>query len=84
MKTTHSWGIGGNGTNSSGFAGLPGGYRNFVGYNSLAGNGGFWWSSSPDGSNAWFRTLYANYEIVGRSNYSQRYGFSVRCVQDAD
>ena len=48
-----------------------------------AGNGGNWWSSSPDGSNAWARFLL-NFENVIRSNIFQRSGFSVRCVRDAE
>ena len=31
MKTTYGWSANGNGTNSSGFAGLPGGNRNYGG-----------------------------------------------------
>ena len=47
MKTTYGWGGNGNGTNSSGFSGLPGGHRDFTFY--YAGYSGFWWSSSPKG-----------------------------------
>ncbi|MBM3455516.1 MAG: hypothetical protein FJX80_10255, partial [Bacteroidetes bacterium] len=38
--------ISGNGTNSSGFSGLPGGYRNYSGYFYDMGFNGFWWSST--------------------------------------
>ena len=46
-------------TNESGFSGLPGGYRSYVGsYNSI-GNYGWWWSSSEHQVNlAWTRYLY--------------------------
>ena len=74
-----SWG----GTNLSGFSGLPGGYRYLNGGFYFAGIDGFWWSSSPLGSSAWFRTLGSN-ELVFRSNASLRSGFSVRCVRDAE
>ena len=82
MKTTYGWYEGGNGTNSSGFSGLPGGYRYSGGfyYNGLYGD---WWSASESGSYSWNRELYYNYVDVYRSNYHFRYfGFSARCVRD--
>ena len=85
MKTNYGWFNGGNGTNSSGFSGLPGGYRDFnVGNFFSAGYNGFWWSSSPFGSNAWARNLLNDSEVVDRYGDDQRYGFSVRCVWDAE
>ena len=62
MKTTYGWENDGNGTNSSGFSGLPGGSRSSDGYFDSAGNDGYWWSSSPDGSDAWYRSLGYYYE----------------------
>ena len=68
----------------SGFSALPGGNRFNSGYFSGAGDGGFWWSSSPSGGDAWLRSLsYYNPDIY-RSNYPSRFGFSVRCLRDAD
>ena len=85
MKTDYGWASGGNGTNSSDFSGLPGGCRNFNGWFDEAGDYGYWWSSSSNGSNAWNRWLYYVIDFVGRnSNFDERYGFSVRCVQDAE
>ena len=84
MKTTYGWYNGGNGTNSSGFSGLPGGFRFYDGYFYLAGGDGGWWSSSPDGSDAWSRNLDSGNEDVYRNNNGRRYGFSVRCVRDAE
>ena len=85
MKSTYGWYGGGNGTNSSGFSGLPGGSRYFGnGSFSSAGNYGYWWSSSPNGSNAWYRYLNNVIENVYRLNNYRRYGFSVRCVRDAE
>ena len=85
MKTTYGWYQGGNGTNSSGFSGLPGGFR-FIGdgYFNGAGSSGYWWSSSPNGSSAWSRNLNYGNEDVYRFSNNQRYGFSVRCVRDAE
>ena len=85
MKTTYGWYFDGNGTNSSGFSGLPGGYRgDYSGYFHDAGSVGLWWSSSPNGSSAWSRFLSSDYEFVSRSSSNPRYGFSVRCVRDAE
>ena len=84
MKTDYGWSGGGNGTNSSGFSGLPGGYRNSNGYFEGAGGGGIWWSSSPIGSDALDRNLVYNLEYVYRSSVNAHYGFSVRCVREAE
>ena len=85
MKTTYGWYNGGNGTNSSGFSGLPGGRRAGVSSGNFyyAGNNENRWSSSPNGSNAWYRGLY-DFENVYRDRNYPRYGFSVRCVRDAE
>ena len=84
MKTDYGWNNGGNGTNSSGFSGLPGGFRDLNGGFDFAGYYGSWWSSSPDGSYAWSRYLNTNYEDVYRNNSNPQAGFSVRCVRDAE
>jgi len=76
--------ISGNGSNTSGFAGLPGGYRNSYGYFSYIGAFGYWWSSSESSTDdAWYRFLYNNYGNVFRDgSYFKRNGFSVRCIKD--
>ena len=84
MKATYGWLDGGNGTNSSGFSGLPGGYREYGGPFRVNGFNGNWWSSSPSGSSAWGRGLYYNYEDARRFDFDPRSGFSVRCIQDAE
>jgi uncharacterized protein (TIGR02145 family) len=83
MKTTYGW-YGGNGTNSSGFSGLPGGQREYSGYFSDAGLDAIWWSTSLDGSLAWARILNTSYERVKRSDLNRLNGYSVRCVRDAE
>ena len=78
--------ISGNGTNSSGFSGLPGGLRtdhkgNFV----YVGSNGFWWSASEvNESIASNRQLwhYNNSPLYESVSYSKDNGFSVRCVRD--
>ena len=84
MKTDYGWYNGGNGTNSSGFSGLPGGTRATNGYFFFAGEDGYWWSFSPNGSLAWYRALLSYSGNVFRSSSSQRFGYSVRCVRDVE
>ena len=84
MKTDYGWSGVATGTNSSGFAGLPGGKRAGDGRFYNAGTVGYWWSSSPYDSNAWYRFLVSNDEIIGRYNFFPQDGFSVRCVRDAE
>jgi len=70
--------------NTSGFAGLPGGFRypNGTFYN--IGESGHWWSSTQGSStaNALYRGLYYYDNLVYRTNASMQYGFSVRCLRD--
>ncbi len=73
----------GNGTNSSGFSGLPGGCRSYFGDFSSVGYFGDWWSASEYvDSHAWFRAL-SSYNSLLLRNYSfEGNGFSVRFVKD--
>ncbi len=88
MKSASGWkkdykGNNGNGTNESGFDGLPGGKR--IGEDGLfdrIGLIGGWWSSSQFNSTlAWFRLLY-NIEAWGRTDQEKQTGYSVRCLKD--
>jgi uncharacterized protein (TIGR02145 family) len=82
MKSTYGWNNVGNGTNSNGWTGFPGGYRYSGGFD-VDGNNGYWWSASESGSHSWLRVLYHDYDDVSRVNfYSRDYGFSARCVRD--
>ena len=73
----------GNGSNTSGFSGLPGGGRSRDGSFLLIGETGFWWSSADDDpDDAWYRYLNYFTRYVFRSLYSKEYGFSVRCLRD--
>ena len=85
MKSTSGWKNNGNGTNTSGFAGLPGGYRFDSGNFNGIGAFGYWWSSSAEGSEyyAWHRDLGYNNGFVYRNVSYRRDGFSVRCIKDA-
>jgi len=87
MKYTDFWadndGESGNGTNESGFSGLPGGYRGLDGTFDGVGKLGLWWSSTEtDAYTAWFRNLHYSNGLVSRTNYNKKDGFSVRCLRD--
>ncbi len=70
-------------TNTSGFTGLPGGFREYNGIYSNIGKGGNWWTSAENGSSAaLFRALGYNYSGVLRAPNDKRLGYSVRCVRD--
>ena len=74
----------GNGTNSSGFSGLPGGCRFKHGSFGGQGNLGFWWSTSESSTvNAYDRDLFYNLDNLLRNNGDGKEGgFSVRCLRD--
>ena len=78
MKSTSGWVKNGNGTNSSGFSGLPGGYRYSNGTFNYIGKDGSWWSSLYAGS----RTLRYNAGSLYSGYGSKRVGLFVRCLRD--
>ena len=70
-------------TNSNGFSGLPGGFRDLYGAFSNVGGYGYWWSSTEYFPNfAWYRSLYYNNGNIGRNDGFKIYGFPVRCLRD--
>jgi len=85
MKSISGWFNKGNGTNSSGFTGLPGGYRGGGATFGAIGDKGIWWSSTEYNSgDAWHCNLkYESRYISLSTYYSDRpFGFSVRCLRD--
>ena len=66
-------------SNSSGFTGFPGGFRDYDGTFSNIGNVGGWWSSQ----NAYSRDLNYNSVSAYINTYGQEVGFSVRCLKDS-
>jgi len=82
MKSSSSDTPAWDGTNSSGFSALAGGYRSGSGDFDYGGSYGFFWSSSPNETNAWYRVLSSSFAGVDRSSFDQRTGYSVRCVRD--
>ena len=86
MRSTYGWLDEENGTNESGFTGLPGGGKHTSGFFYDSGYSGNWWSSSiSDDSNAWYRDLeLIDPERVFRGLTNLHYGFSVRCIKDTE
>lgn len=69
--------------NSSGFSGLPGGYRVNNGSFYDIGIGGHGWSCTENTADtAWLMSLYYHYTSFVRNEFNKAYGFSVRCVRD--
>ena len=95
MKSTYGWANGGNGTNSSGFAGLPGGVISpfdstnvppggVVGFDAAGSLGVFWCRTGFSDSDAWIRTLREDRDGVWRNHVGKFYGLSVRCIKDTE
>jgi len=88
MKNTTGWNEGENGTNTSGFSALPGGYRHntsgsFNGRSTL----GYWWTSSDDAANGkpevgWYRRLDGIYNDVYKASTLKTAGKSIRCIKN--
>jgi uncharacterized protein (TIGR02145 family) len=71
-------------TNSSGFTGLPGGFRSSsYGVFHYIGNRGYWWSSSEgDTARAWDCILSCDFGNASINRLDKINGFSVRCLKD--
>jgi len=76
-------------TNSSGFSGLPGGYRSYIGgfgeagSFGLIGSLGYWWTATEyNNVTSWWRNLDYNSSSIGRYGFEKQDGLSVRCVKD--
>jgi uncharacterized protein (TIGR02145 family) len=69
-------------TNSSGFTGLPGGYRSDDYFDTI-GNAGDWWSSTEyNTTEAWILDMDCDVSYVSIASFNKSYGFSVRCIKD--
>lgn len=78
LKSAEGWRKDSNGTNESGFSGLPGGFRNYKGRFPSTSYYGNWWSSTEnDELDAWY------YELnLGGDFYNEGFGLSVRCLKN--
>jgi uncharacterized protein (TIGR02145 family) len=71
------------GTDSYGFAALPGGNGGSNGDFDSVGDDGDWWSATEDGASyAYSRYMYYGYESVLYGSSYKDSLFSVRCLQD--
>jgi uncharacterized protein (TIGR02145 family) len=84
MKATSGWNDSGNGTNSSGFTGLAGGYRYGAnGTFSAIGILTYWWTSTIDVTDAaWYRRLDGANSDIYRASTSVKGGKYVRCLKN--
>lgn len=88
LKTISGWLSNGNGSNETGFSGVPGGYRldngDFLGI----GADGQWWSSTEEfqlvesTAAAWYRSLEDRNSYINKDWKRQPIGLSVRCIKD--
>jgi uncharacterized protein (TIGR02145 family) len=92
LKSSGGWDEENNGTNESGFNGLPGGFRYADGHDFLLfGIYGVWWTASEaEGNQAEARHLaifnpemlwQSDADGIGRFYVEKGYGFSVRCIK---
>jgi uncharacterized protein (TIGR02145 family) len=86
LKAAEGWYNNGNGSNESGFAGFPGGYRsNEDGSFRDIGRIGFWWSAQDDRVTplwAYGRSMGYNFNNVTYDGISKVNGLSIRCIMD--
>jgi len=73
-------------TNETGFTALPGGSNGTLGGFKYIGSDGSWWSSTAYSTGyvttAYVRYIYNNDTKVGRTNWSENNGLSVRCIKN--
>ena len=71
------------GTNSSGFTALPGGYRMVGGTFTLVSQHGFWWASDQTNDlNTIRRNIRYEFNSIQSGNSQKGDGCSVRCIKD--
>jgi uncharacterized protein (TIGR02145 family) len=82
LKNTSGWNAGGNGTNTSGFSALPGGFLDIFGTFGSVGNNGYWWSSTLYNANSALYRGQSNLDgNVLRLDSPKQLGLSVRCIK---
>jgi uncharacterized protein (TIGR02145 family) len=84
LKSTTGWRDEGNGSNETGFAAFPGGYRNSPGEFLTLGTTGYWWSSTEDKNEfiAYSRYMIYSTTFLLRNSTNKRFGLYVRCIKD--
>jgi uncharacterized protein (TIGR02145 family) len=83
LKSSTGWDNDGNGSNSSGFTGLPGGFASTYSFTYVE-NIGVWWSATEvdSGEEYWTRALWDNGDSVQRYGKWGGDGCSARCIKD--
>jgi len=83
LKAKSGWDNNDNGTDTYGFAALPGGFARDLIY--FVGEAGYWWSATEyTASRAYYRHMIYEDERVLRDDGDKSVLHSVRCVQDQD
>ncbi|PLX07798.1 MAG: hypothetical protein C0596_09365 [Marinilabiliales bacterium] len=86
LKSTSGWNKDGNGTNKSGFNGVPSGYRTPLGASQYFSEYAYYWTSTEYeelNSNAIDINLYyPAYAYVMIEYADKGYGYSVRCIKE--
>jgi uncharacterized protein (TIGR02145 family) len=82
LKSTSGWFNGWNGSDAVGYTGMPAGIRSPAGDYFDLTTYGYWWSTEPNGSNAWNRRISAYENTIGRFYNTKTYSLSVRCIKD--
>jgi uncharacterized protein (TIGR02145 family) len=82
MKSASGWSKKGNGTNGSGFSGIPGGCRWNIGVFANIGTLGFWWTTENTTDSVLNLFLHCSDGSVHCSYDDKKDGYSVRCLRD--
>lgn len=84
MKNATGWAAGQNGTNTSGFSALPGGYRYAAdGSFQAIGQWTYWWSNTAvDASTSYYRRLDGTSSGIYKGGVDKKAGKYIRCVKD--
>jgi uncharacterized protein (TIGR02145 family) len=82
MKSTWGWASGGNGTNESGFNGVPGGSMGIYHFDDLYLFAYFWSTTEDDPGYAWLIKLNYGLPKAGRYFSQKNRGYSVRCLKN--
>jgi uncharacterized protein (TIGR02145 family) len=70
-------------TNTSGFTGLPGGFRSNDGLFGYIQEYGYWWTSDQlDISSSWCWGLTFEDPFLYKNAFTKTYGLSIRCIKD--
>ena len=67
--------------NATGFSARPAGYY-YGNYYYFGINANFWSATQYNSYTAYYRYLYYSYALVGRNDYYEDFGYSVRCIRN--